>query len=237
MTALDTFGLFEHATHCIDGQLEPNLTEVELPPPPPSILHARFVNPNDSTACLGMGLRLNLQDFWVPDTFLLQISQPPQGAYPITVSWTKIQTGGAAPFEFDLSDVHGGTSIHQEMLTTSSVQIENDSSLVLRMVGYGIVGAVGDPPPNVPQRIALFQNYPNPFNGSTTIRYELPTSGHVTLSVTDELGRTLRTLVDDVEQAGYHVASFDAALLASGEYYYTLRSGEVVLTKKLLLLK
>lgn len=83
----------------------------------------------------------------------------------------------------------------------------------------------------------LNQNYPNPFNPSTTISYQLPVSGNVTLKVYDLLGREAATLVDEYKPAGRYEVEFDAGQLASGVYYYTLQSGEFRSSKKLLLLK
>ncbi len=67
---------------------------------------------------------------------------------------------------------------------------------------------------------ALAQNYPNPFNPSTTINYQLPVDGHVTLKVYDILGREVRTLVDEAKDAGSYEVKFDAGNLASGVYFY-----------------
>jgi hypothetical protein len=68
----------------------------------------------------------------------------------------------------------------------------------------------------------LGQNYPNPFNPTTSVRYSIPEDGHVTLLVTDHLGRVLATLVDADVQAGTHSATFDAASLPSGSYIATV---------------
>ena len=83
----------------------------------------------------------------------------------------------------------------------------------------------------------LNQNYPNPFNPTTTIRYQLPESNHVRLDVYDILGRQVATLLNDQVEAGAHTVSFDASSLASGIYFYTLKSGGNVFTKKLTLIK
>ena len=62
------------------------------------------------------------------------------------------------------------------------------------------------------------QNFPNPFNPSTTIQYSAPERSRVRLVVTDMLGRTVATLVDDAVEAGRHQVSFDASQLSSGQY-------------------
>ena len=90
------------------------------------------------------------------------------------------------------------------------------------------------PPPGLPGEFQLFQNYPNPFNPSTTIAYELPKASIVQLTVYDILGRELKTLVNELKQAGRYEATFNASHLASGVYMYRLKAGSFVETKKLL---
>lgn len=81
------------------------------------------------------------------------------------------------------------------------------------------------------------QNYPNPFNPSTTIRYSLPTSCNVTITVLDILGKEVSMLVNEFKSAGEHVAEFNANNLASGIYFYRINTDDFTKTKKLLLLK
>jgi hypothetical protein len=83
----------------------------------------------------------------------------------------------------------------------------------------------------------LLQSYPNPFNPTTTIRYQLTSLAHVTLSVFDLLGREVATLVDDMEEPGEKRATFDGSALASGVYFYRLRAGDFVQTRKLVLVR
>ena len=83
----------------------------------------------------------------------------------------------------------------------------------------------------------LMANYPNPFNPSTTISYQIPNSGHVTINVFDILGRDVTTLVDEFKPAGRYTAQFDASRLASGIYFYSIKSSNYIAVKKMLLLK
>jgi tetratricopeptide (TPR) repeat protein len=80
-------------------------------------------------------------------------------------------------------------------------------------------------------------NYPNPFNPSTIISYQLPKDGVVTVKVFDILGREIKTLVEGYKAQGTYTISFDASKLASGIYFYQLRAGNFVSTKKMLFLK
>ena len=89
----------------------------------------------------------------------------------------------------------------------------------------------------IPKHFTLLQNYPNPFNPSTIIRFELPKSSEVRLSVYDILGREVSVLVNERRDVGVHEVKFDGSDLASGMYFYRLQAGDFVQTRKLLLLK
>jgi hypothetical protein len=100
----------------------------------------------------------------------------------------------------------------------------------------------GEQTANAPEGFVLKQNYPNPFNPTTTISYQLPSSGFVTLAVYDQLGREVRTLAAQTQSAGVHVAVWDGRdangkQVASGLYLYRLQSGTSVQSKQMLLVK
>jgi hypothetical protein len=83
----------------------------------------------------------------------------------------------------------------------------------------------------------LEQNYPNPFNPSTKIKYQIPVSGFVSLKVYDVLGKEIASLVQEVKSAGIYEVQFDASELVSGVYFYTLKVGDFIQTRKMILLK
>jgi hypothetical protein len=95
---------------------------------------------------------------------------------------------------------------------------------------------------DTPRAVTLNQNYPNPFNPSTTIAFDLPHSGATSLKIYDVRGRLVRTLIDEVRQAGPNKRVWDGRntagqRVASGVYLYRLIFGDFVQTKKMTLLK
>ncbi len=89
----------------------------------------------------------------------------------------------------------------------------------------------------IPPEFKLLQNYPNPFNPVTTIEYTIPKSQKVVLRIYEANGRTLLTLVNQFQSLGNYRVRLDGSTLASGVYFYELRTGEFRSVKKLLLLK
>jgi hypothetical protein len=89
----------------------------------------------------------------------------------------------------------------------------------------------------IPDKYDLSQNYPNPFNPVTTINYDLPSDGIVSIKVYDILGRELKTLVNEMKTAGYHKIRFNAADFGSGAYFYRMKAGDFVAVKKFVVLK
>lgn len=84
----------------------------------------------------------------------------------------------------------------------------------------------------------LMQNYPNPFNPSTTIKFAVPEVSKVSLKIYNTLGQLVATLVNnEIVNAGIHSVQWSASNLASGIYFYELRTDNIVKAKKMLLLK
>jgi hypothetical protein len=88
-----------------------------------------------------------------------------------------------------------------------------------------------------PDQPELAQNYPNPFNPSTTIRYSVPASGLVTLTVHDVSGRQVASLVHEMQNAGAYAVSYSASDLPSAMYFYRLQAKQFVSVKKMLFVK
>jgi hypothetical protein len=185
--------------------------------------------PNDALNAMGI-VRGRIVD---------SLGQPVGG---VLVSWGE-------PFPLVYSDTAGNFSVteygrevslgfsHSNFSTRYvTVQIWPESTVVIGVVLDRIVGVEGRGVSTV-TAFELQVNYPNPFNPSTTISYRLPTRSHVMLRVFDVSGRGVATLVDGVEEPGYKSVQWDATGVASGVYFCRLNTGDLVQTRKLLLLR
>jgi aminopeptidase N len=88
-----------------------------------------------------------------------------------------------------------------------------------------------------PTSFTLNQNYPNPFNPTTTIRFEVPKSSRIKLTVYNMLGEAIRVLSDAIFEEGVYEKTFDAKDMASGVYVYELKTDNVLLRQKMVLQK
>jgi len=98
-------------------------------------------------------------------------------------------------------------------------------------INYKIDLGIGD------KDFVLHQNYPNPFNPTTVIKYSIPQQTFVSLKVYNILGKEVSVLVNEQKEAGVYEVEFNASNLSNGIYFYTLRAGNFVDTKKLILAK
>ncbi len=96
---------------------------------------------------------------------------------------------------------------------------------------------VDDETVNQPIVFSLAQNYPNPFNPTTNIKYSIPETGFVTLKIYDIMGREVSTLVSKQMNAGNYEVSFNASKLSSGVYVYSLKAGNKIISKKMMMIK
>jgi hypothetical protein len=113
------------------------------------------------------------------------------------------------------------------------------AGLIGRVLGlFGVVSSIDPGEVSIGiTKAYLSDNYPNPFNPITTINYHLPTRNYVDLSVYNQLGQKVATLIAKEQVSGTYQVKWNAENFTSGVYYYRLKAGEFVITKKMLLLK
>ncbi len=107
------------------------------------------------------------------------------------------------------------------------------------MAGSFVANVIGITPIHgeVPQSFKLHQNYPNPFNPVTDIKFDVPASSFVKLTVYSILGNEVEVLVNEQMNAGSYNVDWDASNYPSGVYIYKMVSGNFIETKKMILIK
>jgi len=110
-------------------------------------------------------------------------------------------------------------------------------SIIHTTDGGGSVTGTENNGQEITSNYTLYQNYPNPFNPKTTIKFELPVSGAVTLKVYDVAGKEVKTLFNGNLNTGEYHAVFDGSGLTGGVYFYKLITKNYTLTKKMILIK
>ncbi len=144
---------------------------------------------------------------------------------------------GAKWTPVSITDSLGGI-LSLEMMPTAVPEVY---TLFIGTEGTGVLLYAGAPasvpPSSIPAGFVLEQSYPNPFNPKTVIGFSLPVATDVRLSVYDLLGREVAVLVNGNVSPGPHQAEFDATELMSGVYFYRLRAGSFVETKKAILIR
>jgi beta-galactosidase len=106
-----------------------------------------------------------------------------------------------------------------------------------RVVNDGTATSIDSEAASHAMEFSLDQNYPNPFNPTTAIRFSLPASEYVSLTIYDFLGREVLRLVDGKMGAGSHTINCNLSGRSSGVYFYRMQAGRFIQTKPLLLLK
>ncbi len=196
---------------------------------------------------------------WADEDYY-EISVPEAGKLTVTVSngWNSIYNWGtdydrlyfydAGGNQIGASENDPNASMFSD--TKTSVDLPASGKYIIRLhsgnaysenpyeVIFKFKGLSGINDENtIPSKFGLSQNYPNPFNPSTTIRYQLPASGMVTLKIYDLHGCEIMEIINKQQAPGNYEVNFDATDLASGSYFYTLKINNLVKTKQMLLLK
>ena len=131
-----------------------------------------------------------------------------------------------------------GTSMDPELLNVVCGYPDEDNPVAVSTSAVGIDGNE-----TIPDEFALNQNYPNPFNPSTQISFDVPQGGeHIMLNIYNILGQNVSTLVNGVMNPGTYIMEWNATdevgnPVASGIYFYELRSSSFTARKKMLLIR
>ncbi len=180
----------------------------------------------------------------------------PYSYTPAQVGWQSFDiTGANVNGDFYVSVLYDGTNqpliggdlppgnqraYEYNSSSWSKLNSPDDYTLFMRATVTSTTGVV-EIDSRVPPTFELAQNYPNPFNPTTTIKYQLPVEGKVTITVYNMLGQVVQVLTDEIQSAGYKSVEWNASALgggfASGLYFYRIQAGNFIETKKLLLLK
>lgn len=116
-----------------------------------------------------------------------------------------------------------------------------ESGFLADTLQRGPLLAIGDET-GLPITFSLGQNYPNPFNPVTTLQYDLPENSFVNITIYDLLGREVRTLVKQSQEAGFKTVLWNATNdngkpVSAGVYLYQIQAGEFIQTRKMILLR
>ena len=130
-----------------------------------------------------------------------------------------------------------GTSMDPEILNVACSFPDTSNMVAFSTTNLGVMAENG-----IPLKYNLSQNYPNPFNPSTKISFDLIEGGKSTLIVYNLLGKKINTLMNASLNAGHHSIEwngldYNGQSVASGVYFYELRSGDFIAKKKMLLLR
>lgn len=189
----------------------------EMPPSPPiGIFDARFRTEDGDFILL---THSNDKKGDVEYPIVIQ-----SGSNILSISWN-IKTSET---NYELNDGLGGKIFNSKILVgQGSVQITKVDNIFLNVSDEGLL----------PTKFDLSQNYPNPFNPITTIRFSVPKEVQVELNIYNILGEKVKELKNEVMKPGYYEVEFDGTALASGIYFYSIKAGDFVETKKMVLIK
>ena len=195
--------------------------------------HGVFLSTNNGTSWMSVDSGLTSIDifsFAVNGTNLF-VGTSLSGVFHLTnngTTWTSDSAG--------MSSIYGYSDANALIVSGTYLFAGNDRGVWRRPLAEMITG-VKEEQNNLPSNFSLKQNYPNPFNPTTIIKYSLPRSNMVTMKVYDILGNEVASLVNEEKPAGSYSVNFNASKLSSGVYFYRMKAGSFVETKKLILMK
>jgi hypothetical protein len=190
---------------------------------------------NNIPLILGQNYLLEF-DAWADETRVVEVSlgedHPPYTDYS-RLGYTALNPASKRfSFSFVMNEstdlnarvaINAGTSTENIYLDSISLKIHAPSNTFDRL--------------QTDSKIMLSPNYPNPFNGTTSITYSISEQSRVKLTVFDGLGREVGVLVERLHSPGTYSVTYDASHLDNGVYYYRFEAGDLMQTRKMLLVK
>ena len=170
----------------------------------------------------------------------------------VTLNWTTSSEVNNSGFDIERSsngvwskignvNGNGNSTVNQNYSFTDRNLASGNYSYRLKQIDFNgnfeYFNLSGEVVIGIPAEFRLSQNYPNPFNPSTTISFDIPVDGKVSLKLFDMSGKEISTLVNEVKTAGYYSVNFNASNLTSGIYFYSIQAGDFTATKKMMLVK
>ncbi|MFA7629177.1 MAG: M6 family metalloprotease domain-containing protein [Candidatus Neomarinimicrobiota bacterium] len=189
---------------------------------------------NDAPVFHALSDTLNVRKNTVNTVNLMTLFSDPNGD-PLRFSWE----GNSAALSIDALDdttirIHPGTDF-LGLETVRFTAEDNEGDTVSHSLDIWVSETVTASA--LPASFALGQNFPNPFNPETHILYQLPEEAFVNLEIYDMRGRKVATMLNTLKSAGYYEYCFNGSSLPGGVYFYRLKAGNFVQTRKMLLLK
>jgi len=173
--------------------------------------------------------------------FSLELSIPDNSINPEDIQWSfeptegEIETGNSQEIQFDM-DYFG---ILEDAAYNVDLLVVNDTPLDTIVIPVSIIvrfNAVEDHN-NLPIQFNLQDPFPNPFNTKTMLRFELPHSADVKLSILDISGRLINTITNEKFAAGKRIVTLDGDALPTGIYFIRMEAADFQSTKRVLLLR
>lgn len=150
------------------------------------------------------------------------------------LQWTRVYGGVWQEMAYGIKETEDGYAI---VGYTQSYGSGGFDMYFVKTDKNGLITGTVDYKTNSGTNFQLYQNFPDPFNPSTTIRFELPVNTQASLKIYDVLGIEIETLIEGELSAGPHDIVFNPSLYSSGVYFYQLKAGDLIQTKKMILLR
>ncbi|MBL0062183.1 MAG: T9SS type A sorting domain-containing protein [bacterium] len=175
-------------------------------------------------------------DLWYSSTFVTHLNS--QGELAPDAYWHQEEGAPICEVRSTQSDpVMAPDSVGGVVVAWEDARIYDSYNSIYTQRFFDPIPVSANEKPELVHEFSLSQNFPNPFNPETVIEFALPTASKAALKVFDITGREVETLVDEQLTAGNHRVQFDGSRLASGVYFYSLRTASQSLTRKMVLLK